>query len=71
MAVYYSIPYAIGGAPERALLLAGGYLEAGGSKEVILEASKYRYAAPFAAVVPPNVLEKTRRSLALAAGRGG
>lgn len=71
VAVYYSIPYAIGGAPERALLLAGGYLEAGGSKEVILEASKYRYAAPFAAVVPPNVLEKTRRSLALAAGRGG
>lgn len=71
VAVYYSIPYAIGGAPERALLLAGGYLEAGGSREVILEASKYRYAAPFAAVVPPNILEKTRRSLALAAGRGG
>jgi tRNA A-37 threonylcarbamoyl transferase component Bud32 len=68
VAVYYSIPYSVSGAPERAVLLARGYIEAGGSPEAVLEASRYRYAAPFAAVVPPNVLEKTRRSLARAAG---
>ena len=71
VAVYYSIPYSLGGAAERARLLATGYIEAGGDPRAVAEASRYRYAAPFAAVVPPTVLERTRRALARAALEGG
>lgn len=69
VAAYYSIVYTVTAAPQRAALLAQGYIEAGGDPAVVAEASKYRYAAPFAAATPPNVLEKTRRALAAAAAR--
>ena len=69
VAAYYSIVYTVAAAPQRAMLLAQGYIEAGGDPAVVAEASKYRYAAPFAAATPPNVLEKTRRALAAAASR--
>jgi tRNA A-37 threonylcarbamoyl transferase component Bud32 len=63
VAVYYSIPYALGGAAERARLMAQGYIDAGGDPAVIAESARYRYAAPFAAVVPLTVLERVRRAL--------
>ncbi len=69
VAAYYSIVYTVAAAPQRAALLAQGYIEAGGDPAAVAEASKYRYAAPFAAATPPNVLEKTRRALAAAASR--
>jgi len=70
VAVYYSVPYSLGGAVERAKLLATGYLEAGGDRSVVAEAARYRYAAPFAAVIPLNVLERIRRAIAYVAEAG-
>jgi len=63
VASYYSIPYSPLASHERARMLAEGYIEGGGDAQVLLEASKYRYAALFLAGSPPQVLEKTRRSL--------
>ncbi|KSW12001.1 hypothetical protein CF15_04230 [Pyrodictium occultum] len=69
MASYYSLIYAPRSGPERAAMIASGYLEAGGGREVLLEAAKYKYMAPFLAAAPPNLLERTRRAL-LAAAQG-
>ena len=62
MTVYYSAVYNPRGLPERAMLLAEGYLEAGGDRDVVLEASKLKYSIPFLAVVPVNTASKTRRA---------
>ena len=70
VALYYSIPYNMSRADERAALLAHGYLEAGGSPDVLLEAAKYKYMAPFIAAAPAHLLEKTRHRLLEAAKRG-
>lgn len=70
VACYYSLLYAPRNGPERARMVASGYLEAGGSREVLLEAAKHKYMAPFLAAVLPNVLEKTRRVILAAASPG-
>ncbi|OWJ55149.1 phosphotransferase [Pyrodictium delaneyi] len=67
VACYYSLLYTPQSGPERASLIASGYLEAGGRSEVLIEAAKHKYMAPFLAVVPPNILEKTRKAILVAA----
>ena len=64
VATYYTVPYATTGAPERAALIARGYVDEGGDPQAVLEASKYKYVAPFLTASPLNVLEATRKTLA-------
>ncbi len=68
MAVYYSAIYSPRGLQERAALLGEGYLDSGGDKRVVLEASKLRYSLPFLAVVPVNLALKVRKTFAQLAG---
>ncbi|ABM80689.1 hypothetical protein [Hyperthermus butylicus] len=68
VAAYYPAIYSPREAAARARLIAEGYLHAGGSEKVIVEAAKPRYAAPFIVAVPPTTLEKTRKALLKATG---
>jgi len=67
VAVYYTIPYSVAEVAKRAYMLARAYIEAGGSPEAVMEASKYKYAAPFMTLALPHLVEKARRALARAA----
>lgn len=68
MAIYYSYIYNPRGIASRAARLVEGYLDNHGEKRIIVEASKLKYAAPFLTVIPFNVIEKVRRTLARLAG---
>ncbi len=63
VACYYSGIYAPYNLHTRVALIVEGYLEAGGEKEVVLEASRVKYMAPFLTAIAPNVLEKAKRTM--------
>ncbi len=70
MGLYYSAVYSPRDAPSRAKLLAEGYLDAGGKREIVIEAAKPKYMTPFIVAVAPPVLERIRKALLHAAGLG-
>ena len=63
VALFYSFLYNTKDPSARARALAEGYLDAGGGLEILTEAAKYKYMAPFLTSIPVNVLEKARKSL--------
>ncbi|BEP17718.1 hypothetical protein PYJP_10700 [Pyrofollis japonicus] len=68
IAIYYSLLFDLSKAAERATLFARGYVEGGGDKTAILEATKHKYIAPFFTAVPFTHLEKARKALINAIG---
>ncbi len=63
VACYYSGLYAPHQLTTRVKMIVNGYLECGGSKEVVLEASRTRYMTPFLTAIAPNILERARRTM--------
>jgi tRNA A-37 threonylcarbamoyl transferase component Bud32 len=63
MGVYYSAIYSPRETPTRAKIVAEAYLDAGGDRAVVEEATKPKYMLPFIMAVAPTVLEKARRAL--------
>ncbi len=63
VALYYSLLYNTKNPAERAESLVKGYMDAGGDRDAVIEAAKYKYMAPFMTTIPPNILEKMRKAL--------